>query len=215
MQDEQGQEPDATSAPPVGDPPPATPAEPTPAPSPVEAKTFDEAYVKQLRKEAADYRKRATEAEAKVKASEDAQLSELEKAQKQAADALASAERAEAALKAERLRGAVTRTATKLGFADVDDAARFLDENAVERDDAGNPTNLDKLLGDVLKAKPYLKGQPANAAAMNPARSQTGQLTEEQQLRDLIYGNATGFFDPRVAVERGGGIAEFGAKVEP
>jgi hypothetical protein len=57
--------------------------EPTPAPEPSEpqegVKTFDEAYVKQLRAEAAQHRKEAQEAKQRAQEYEDRDKSELEK----------------------------------------------------------------------------------------------------------------------------------------
>ena len=65
-----------------------------------EPKQFDEAYVKKLRSEAAKYRTEAQEAKAKAQEYEDAQKSELEKAQ----DRLARTEEAKADAEARLLR---------------------------------------------------------------------------------------------------------------
>jgi soluble lytic murein transglycosylase-like protein len=75
-----------------------------------------------------------------------------------------------------RIEHAVSIQAQKLGFADPDDAKRFLDMAALEFDDNGAPTNVTDLLGDVLKIKPYLKAQTGRATvtsggATNPPRS--------------------------------------------
>ena len=65
-----------------------------------EPKQFDEGYVKKLRAEAAKYRTEAQEAKAKAQEYEDAQKSELEKAQ----DKLAATEEAKAQAEATLLR---------------------------------------------------------------------------------------------------------------
>lgn len=65
-----------------------------------EEKTFDESYVKKLRSEAAKHRKEAAEAKAKAQEYEDAQKSELERAQ----DKLTQVETAKADAEAKLLR---------------------------------------------------------------------------------------------------------------
>ena len=65
-----------------------------------EPKQFDEAYVKKLRAEAAKHRKEAQEARAKAQEYEDAQKTELERAQ----DRLTQTEQAKAVAEAQLLR---------------------------------------------------------------------------------------------------------------
>jgi len=90
----------AQEAPPATDPAPAEPtdAEPPEKAEPQDGKTFDEAYVKQLRSEAAQYRTRAQEAEGKLSEREEADKSEVEKAQGKATKAEERAREAEAKL---------------------------------------------------------------------------------------------------------------------
>lgn len=73
-----GQEPAAA---PEGQTPEAAPAPTTEVKPEGETKVFDEAYVKQLRQEAAQHRTRAQEAETKLTEREEAEKSDLEKAQ--------------------------------------------------------------------------------------------------------------------------------------
>jgi hypothetical protein len=96
-----GQEPAPT--PPAAQPePPAEGQEP--AQEPVEGakgpepKTFDEKYVRELRKQAADSRTRAVEAEEKLKEIADREKSESERLTEQATTAKAEAEEAKAKL---------------------------------------------------------------------------------------------------------------------
>jgi cell wall-associated NlpC family hydrolase len=55
-------------------------------------------------------------------------------------------------------REAVTVTALRLGYADPADAYSLINRSAIEFDDTGKPRNVDKLLTDLIAAKPYLAG---------------------------------------------------------
>lgn len=173
-------------------------------------KTFDADYVKGLRAEAAKYRREAKAAQEKVKTFEDRDLSEQDKALKEANEAKQRAEQAEAALKHERLTGAITRAASKAGFADPDDAVALIDQSKVEYDDDGKPANIDTLTTDLLKRKPHLKGQTATGGALtNGSRSgnaREGSTETPEQRRTRLYGGGGGVFDSSNARSRGGGV---------
>ena len=124
---------------------------------------------------------RYKEAEEAVKA---AQMSELEKVQKQAADAQEQLESLAAELYEARVFQEVTKLASKFNFLiGSDTLARMLllDEDAIEFED-GKPQNVEKLLEKLAKAEPDLvkpqatqqqqqqMGAP-NVPAMNPGRS--------------------------------------------
>ena len=112
-----------------------------------------------------------------------AQMSELEKAQKAAADSQEQLESLAAELYEARVFQEVTRLASKFNFIiSGDTLARMLllDEDAIEFED-GKPTNVEKLLEKLAKAEPDLvkpqaqqqqqqMGTP-NVPAMNPGRS--------------------------------------------
>jgi hypothetical protein len=93
-----GQEPENT--PQKGQEPTPAPAEPKADAPKGEPKVFDEAYVAELRREAAKYRTEAQEAKGKAQEYEDAQKSELEKAQGK----LSKVEQAKAEAEAKLLR---------------------------------------------------------------------------------------------------------------
>lgn len=83
--------------------------------------------------------------------------------------------------------------ATRLGFADEDDAVIFLarHESDIERDDNGSPINIKELLTDLLKSKSYLKTptqtrQSTSGGATNPPRSQTANVDNEKITWDYI-----------------------------
>ena len=124
------------------------------------------------------------ELEALRKADEDrknADLSEVEKLKKELAEKNAAIEAASAQAKAGRLAGASLAAAARLGFADPEDAQRFLDADAIEWDDSGAPKNVQALLEAVLKAKPYLKAsftQPPDLGQGNRGAG-TAPLTRE------------------------------------
>jgi len=149
-----------------------------------EEEHFDAEYVKKLRAEAAQYRTRLRELEQKVKAHEDEKLSEQEKLQKK----LTELER-EAAEKARALQERTTEyevklKAANLGIIDPEAAWRLLDVAAVEFDDDGKPKNIEPLLKELIKNKPYL-AQNTQYATTNPARSGVNQTTfTRSQLRD-------------------------------
>lgn len=140
---------------------------------------FDSAYVKELRQEAADYRRKLREAETRLKTLDDAQLSEAEKAQKRIAELEQQATEAKAQLAERALKFDVQAAATKLGIVDADAAYRLLDVKALELADDGTPKNVEAALRALVAAKPYLLGQAATAAT-NPARGSSTKLTLEQ-----------------------------------
>ena len=122
----------------------------------------------------------------KLKAFEDAQakadadkLSETEKLQKQLND-LQAARQADV----ERLIAAEIRTkAVEMGVAPqyLKRVATMLDREDLEIDEkTGMPTNLDKVLGTLLKEMPFLAGkaQASSGGATNPSRTQSSQVGE-------------------------------------
>jgi len=149
-----------------------------------EAKSFDEGYVKDLRTESAKYRKRAQEAEAKIKEFEQEGMDELEKAQTVAKDATEKVGLLERQLNSERTRNAVTLAAAEMNFRDASDALSMIDTEALTYDDdTGRPT--DKSIKGALKSlanqKPYLV-DTGSGTADGGARGGAGELTEDQKV---------------------------------
>ncbi len=163
----QGQEPNAG-----GQEPQAGTGEPNPP------ETFDAAYVKQLRQEAAEYRKKLRELEAKAKADDEAKLSEAERLQKKLAELeLGQAER-ERERQERTVKYEIRLAAQKMGVIDDDAAYRLLDPAALEFDDDGMPTNTERVLKDLIARRPYLVGGGSSSAA-NPVTQRAGRLTLE------------------------------------
>lgn len=154
------------------DPTPAgqAPPENNTAPAKVEGqdpKTFDEAYVKQLRQEAAQWRKEAQDAKAKVQTFEQQQMSEAERLQAQAKEAQEAAQRARTELQQARAEVAVARAAASLGV----DPRKLAKLVTVEFDADGQPVNVDQAAAAVLNEWPELKTPAAVPGATNPGRS--------------------------------------------
>lgn len=139
----------AVADPPAADPAPADPPAP-PAPK-------DDGDIHALRTKAGRLEKEVERLRKAEEERQNASLSEVERLKKELAAKDAAIEAAAAQAKAGRLSGASLAAAARLGFADPEDAQRFLDADAVEWDDAGSPKNVGTLLEAVLKAKPYLK----------------------------------------------------------
>jgi hypothetical protein len=99
----------------------------------------------------------------KAKEAEEAQLSELEKANKRAADLEAKAKQADEArtiaetrAQEKLLKAAVMAEATRQGFNDAADAWQFVDRTKIEAGEDDSFKGLDKAVKAVLEAKPYL-----------------------------------------------------------
>jgi len=141
-----------------------------------EPERFDAEYVKQLRREAAEYRKKLRDLEQTVKQHEEAKLPESERLQKR----LAELEREQANYQRERqertLKYETMLAASKLGIVDPEAAYKLLDLTRIEFDEDGTPRNIEAALKELLKAKPYLAAQPAasSGSPTNPARTGAG-----------------------------------------
>ncbi len=139
---------------------------------------FDIEYVRKLRAEAAEYRKKLRELEGKLKADEEAKLSQTDKLQKQLADKEREKSELERRYQESTLRYEVMLAASKLGIVDPEAAWRLLDAAEIEYDDQGQPQQVEKMLQTLISKKPYLVASGGSSGATNPARA--SQLTREQ-----------------------------------
>lgn len=112
----------------------------------------------------------------KAREREDADKSELQKAQDLAAQREKQINDLMASQKAKSTQYDVAVKAAKLGIVDPDAAFKLLDHSKIEYDDAGNPSNTEQLLKDLLTDKPYLSGGSGGSPA-NPGR--TRKFTKE------------------------------------
>jgi len=165
----------ATDASTVGQAPTTTTStEPQAGESPEDYKRM----IAELRKENASHRTKLKTFEEAQAAAELAKLGDLEKAQKQAEQAQKQLE----TYKQELVNAQVKLAAKDKGIIDPDIAALAL-KDKLEYGDDGMPSNLEKALDDLIKAKPYLLAQAQSAAqtastqrapttpANNPGRS--------------------------------------------
>lgn len=151
-----------------------------------EQERFDAEYVRKLRAEAAEYRKRLRELESKVKADEEAKLTEQERLQKRLAELERKEIEYQSLIQARTLEYEVKLHAAQLGIVDTDAAYRLLDLKQIEFDEDGKPVNIEKALKDLITKKPWLIGSGGAISATNPAQGRVSgqQVFTRSQLRD-------------------------------
>ncbi len=151
-----------------------------------EEERFDTEYVRKLRAEAADYRKRLRELEGKVKAEEEAKMTEQERLQKRLAELERQSTEYQQTIQTRTLEYEVKLHAARLGVVDPEAAYRLLDMKQVEFDEDGKPANIEKALRALIAAKPYLAGGGGQISPTNPAQGRVSgqQVFTRSQLRD-------------------------------
>ena len=156
---------------PAPDPDPKPDPKPDPAPDPKpDDEVFDKdramATIKKLRDEVKEAKKtggRVAELEAKLQAIEDAEKTELEKAQAKLAEHEAKVATANQRL--QRANLIVELSKPEHGLVNAAAAAKLLD--GVEYDDDGAPTNLTEILPAFLEENAFLKGEPGKPKPPN------------------------------------------------
>jgi hypothetical protein len=170
-----------------------------------DTKTFDEAYVKSLREEAAKYRTKAKELESKLETLPTEITSKVLKAlglepdpqknfEQQLAEANRKAQEAEQKAKTRLVAAEVKLLAAEMGLIDADAALALMDKSNVEVDDAGNVKGIKEALGTLVQAKPWLKKQAggqvgsgtnppgAGGTEVNPWKQETFNLTMQARI---------------------------------
>lgn len=159
---------DPDTEPTVGDSRPGPDPQDVPFTPPRSQREFDQMLGRRLQEERQKF---AGYADYKAKAErfdelEQQQMSELERAQTAATEATQRAEHAEWSLVGATIRAAVIAEASKAGAVDPESVAMLLAPDAVTIDDAGQVTNAESAVADLLAAKPFLVGPqhppPAN-----------------------------------------------------
>lgn len=120
--------------------------------------------LKKERAEAARYRKRAQELDAREKAEADAKLSETERLQQQLAEMQAARDAALAQSQARIIRSEVRTTASALGIK-PELAQKLIDTSAILFNDDGDPTNIGELLNQAMTDYGLTPTAPTQAAA--------------------------------------------------
>lgn len=104
----------------------------------------------------------------KVKEADDAKLGEQERLQKRVSELEAETTRLAEERKTLVVRTAVEREARKLNLVDEDAAYRLLDLSAIEYGADGAPTNVETLLKELAKAKPFLVAPEGGKGGVTP-----------------------------------------------
>lgn len=140
-------------------------------------KTLQErdAHIGRLNAESADRRKKLEAFEKEENERQQAALSEAEKLTKERDVAKAELEGLRSELYAERVKAAITKKATELGFADPADAYALLDLSLVEEKENGQIAGFEKSLEALAESKPYLLGDGKTPGLGTPKRGQPVQ----------------------------------------
>lgn len=141
----------------------------------------DSAQDKKLAREAAKWRTRTRELEAQLKARDEAEMSEQEKAQRRMLELEQQVEATEARLREAQLRQDVTTVAARLGVVDADAAYRLLDTTGLTWDEAESKwEGVSDAVAALVEEKDYLVGKPpaSSSAPANPAKRRA-RLTRE------------------------------------
>jgi hypothetical protein len=149
--------------------------------------------LKETNAESAGRRKRLDELEAAERTRQDAALTDAQKTEKRMAELQAKLDEREreytAASKAHQervIRYEVMLKASNLGVVDPDAAVKLMDWAALEFDEDGTPKNVDAVLKQLLKARPYLLKQPqAPAPNINAQATGNQQGTEAARAEEL------------------------------
>lgn len=113
---------------------------------------------------------------------EAANATELEKAQKAAADAAAARDQAVERANGALLRAAITNAASKANAVDPDDVFALLDKSTLTVGDDGQVSGVQDAVKALLEAKPHLVGKPAPVGSGDGGPQGTpapGQLTRD------------------------------------
>jgi hypothetical protein len=183
----------------------------TPAPEAATANGDDvqaiENALKEARADAIKYRNRLRKLEAAQKERDEAELTEAERQTRRLQELEETLAERETTTRRLALESAVAMKANSLGIVDAEVAVAMLDTTAFDYDDDGrpDPEGLDNALRRLLKAKPYLRTQPAAGSPANPAKSEPLGETDDQR-RARLFGGNSGVFDPNTARRMGGGV---------
>lgn len=161
--------------------------------------------IAELRREAAANRKKAKDAEAALKAKEDGEKSELEKAQTAAQEAAARADKAEADLREAVATSVIREQARDMGFVDPDVAARLVDREELDTNDDGKPIveSVRLKLADLAKSKAYLLGGTGGSPG-NPGGAPKGSKFTIDDVRKMSPAEVNKNWDEVQAVLKAG-----------
>lgn len=128
----------------------------------------DDGALKAARKEAAEYRKRAAAAEARLKEIDDASKTEMDKLQERLQELESGSQSATQTIQDLRLQLAVVNTAAEVGVRDTETALALIDRTVISWGDDGtiDQKSVVKALTDLVTRKPFLaSGRSIDAGA--------------------------------------------------
>lgn len=158
------------------------PPAPAPAPAPRDPETFSKDYVRELRNESAGYRLKYQETEAAKKAAEEA-------AAKAATDADAKVKAAQEAADQRIIRAELKAAAIKAGMVDLD-GLKLADLSGVNLNEAGEVEGAEALMEALKKSKPYLFGAPSSSTPGTPPSPKTPEAKKATEMTDEEYQQA-------------------------
>lgn len=135
-----------------------------------DGKSYDESYVRKLRDENAKWRKKVRELEESINKSKNETISSILKAlglepdpdknfEAQIQEAQRKAQEAEQKANERLIRSEVKFQATELGIVDPDAAFALMAKDGIKVNDDGTVEGVKEALENLIKEKPYLKGQ--------------------------------------------------------
>jgi len=130
---------------------------------------FDAAYVRRLRAEAAEYRRKLRELERELKQRDEEKMTETERMRLRLSELEKELTQRELLIREHTLRYETMLRAREMGIVDPDAAYRLLDLAEVEYDESGRPANIERLLRELVRKRPFLVGN--SASATNPSRT--------------------------------------------
>lgn len=191
---------------PANDPPQAGDGDPGDPPNSDNGDDPDpkDRLISELRREAAANRKKAKEAADALKAKEDAEKSDLEKAQTEAQAAADRAAQAETRLSQELAKSVIREQARDMGFVDPEAIPRLIDQDDLDRDDDGRPLvdSVRLKLADLAKSKTYLLGGGGGSPG-NPGGAPKGSKFTIDDVRKMSPAEVNKNWDEVQAVLRG------------
>ena len=164
--------------------------------------------LKSANRESATRRKKLEELEGKEKERQDAELSEMEKLQKQIDELNAGKEKAEKEARSIQIKAAVISEASILNFNDPKDAFALVDRSQFEID-GDNVAGVKEALQELAKNKPYMikKAKTVSGNVTNPGDNVISTGETEAQQRARLYGTSNlNLFTPEGAKKHGGGV---------
>ncbi|KKM99054.1 hypothetical protein LCGC14_1151710 [marine sediment metagenome] len=147
-------------------------------------KTYDQAYVEKLRKEAADRRVKLNEVEKELAERKKADMTDLEKAQTEREEEKTRADIAETALGKSLMESAVTTAASDAKFHNARDAISLLgsDEIATNEDGSPNEQSVKAAVKRLGEASPHLvKGKDAGSGDGSARGDGAGKVLDKQK----------------------------------